>query len=190
MASAIIEDFCLSNLTLKSILLLLWNFTVLQLFGSITANFDSDTFDSVCHLYAPPSAKMGVKIARISPSIEKAPTPLRADILFLIFIFRTHEANAGAKTGSRWSSGASVYSPEGLYPPLCWIILWTVRFRNHTVILLEEIKNWKNYIPCLMKTVTFFFAESPASEKVNLPTGKRCTCPDRKYHCWQCSPRF
>jgi len=46
--------------------------------------------------------------ARISPSIEKAPTPLRADILFLIFIFRTHEANAGAKAGSRWSSGASM----------------------------------------------------------------------------------
>ena len=81
------------------------------------------------------------------------------------------------------NTGASVYSPEGLYPPLCWIILWIARFRNHTVILLEEIKNWKNYIPCLRKTVTFFFAESPASEKVNLPTGKRCTCPDRKYHC-------
>ena len=28
-----------------------------------------------------------------------------------------------------------------LYPPLCWIILWTVRFRNHAVILSEEIKN-------------------------------------------------
>ena len=25
--------------------------------------------------------------------------------------------------------------PEALYPPLCWIILWTVRFRNHAVIL-------------------------------------------------------
>lgn len=56
-------------------------------------------------------------------------------------------------------------SPEVLYPPLCWIILWTVRFRNHAVILSEEIKNWKNYIPCLRKTVMFFFAESPESEK-------------------------
>lgn len=59
-------------------------------------------------------------------------------------------------------------SPEALYPPLCWIILWTVRFRNHAVILSEEIKNWKNYIPCLRKTVMFSFAESPESEKVNL----------------------
>ena len=42
------------------------------------------------------------------------------------------------------------------------------RFRNHAVILSEEIKNWKNYIPCLRKTGMFFFAESPASEKVNL----------------------
>ena len=41
--------------------------------------------------------------------------------------------------------------------------------RNHAVILSEEIKNWKNYIPCLRKTVMFFFTESPASEKVNLP---------------------
>lgn len=32
-------------------------------------------------------------------------------------------------------------SPEALYPLLCWIILWTVRFRNHAVILSEEIKN-------------------------------------------------
>ena len=39
----------------------------------------------------------------------------------------------------------------------------------HAVILSEEIKNWKNYIPCLRKTVMFFFAESPESEKVNLP---------------------
>ena len=58
---------------------------------------------------------------------------------------------------------------EALYPPLCWIILWTVRFRNHAVILSEEIKNWKNYIPCLRKNVMFFFVESPESEKVNLP---------------------
>ena len=40
---------------------------------------------------------------------------------------------------------------------------------NHPVILSEKIKNWKNYIPCLRKTVMFFFAESPESEKVNLP---------------------
>lgn len=56
----------------------------------------------------------------------------------------------------------------GALSPLCWIILWTVRFRNHAVILSEEIKNWKNYIPCLRKTVMFSFAESPESEKVNL----------------------
>ena len=72
----------------------------------------------------------------------------------------------------RWMTGQAKIrscSPEGLYPPLCWITLWTVRFRNHAVIFSEEINNWKNYIPCLRKTVMFFFAESPESEKVNLP---------------------
>lgn len=33
------------------------------------------------------------------------------------------------------------YLPEVPCHPLCWIILWTVRFRNHAVILSEEIKN-------------------------------------------------
>lgn len=64
------------------------------------------------------------------------------------------------------------YSPEELYPPLCWIILWTVRFRNHAVILSEEIKNWKNYIPWgiwigvsfrICTGIPFFFSSSTYS---------------------------
>ena len=35
---------------------------------------------------------------------------------------------------------AGSYDFHTVYP-LCWIILWTVRFRNHAVILSEEIKN-------------------------------------------------
>ena len=34
----------------------------------------------------------------------------------------------------RWMTGQAKIrscSPEALYPPLCWIILWTVRFQNH-----------------------------------------------------------
>ena len=57
----------------------------------------------------------------------------------------------------------------GALSPIVLDYIMAVRFRNHAVILSEEIKNWKNYIPCLRKTVMFFFAELLESEKVNLP---------------------
>ena len=57
----------------------------------------------------------------------------------------------------------------GALSPIVLDYIMDSGFRNHAVILSEEIKNWKNYIPCLRKTVMFFFAELPVLVKANLP---------------------